>query len=410
MISLNATGDAAIDWETWSAPLLQFAQASGLVVSAYDGHGKRQAGPFHSTRTGRLLAGSALWRDDGPGTRLEQDLACQVFDHGAAVAAQFGDGLRVCGMPLTRFGKTYGVVVYGWAFRDFSSPMACDRIARLIGIAGHQLWSEVRLEAPVSDARMGVLTALLRTLVDTTDRHREAIGEINRVNRVRELFLATVSHEMRTPLAALSMRLELMQRAVPDLPEAIRTGLVLMSKHVAQEAAMINDLIDASRTLTGQMSIGRAPVSLGRVLRDAVATVEPKAHAKDILLQVTPPDYGERIVIDADGQRLQQVLWNLLLNAVKFTPQGGRVMVAVRLDKGAAVIDVTDSGQGIDQQDLAHVFGAFNLQKQGNDSGLGLGLYIAKHIVELHGGDIVVTSAGAGKGATFSVRLPVAAG
>lgn len=408
MISVNSTGDAAIDWDTWSAPLLQFAQASGLVVSAYDAHGKRQAGPFQSTRTGRLLAGSTLWRDDGPGTLLEQDLACQVFDHGAAVSSQFCDALRVCGMPLTRFGKTYGVVVYGWAFRDFSSPMACDRIARLIGIPGHVLWGEVRLEAPVSDARMAVLTALLRTLVDTTDRHREAIGEINRVNRVRELFLATVSHEMRTPLAALSLRLELMQRSVPDLPESIRSGLVLMSKHVAQEAAMINDLIDASRTLTGQMSIGRAPVSLGRVLRDAVATVEPKAHAKDIVLQVTPPDYGERIVIEADGQRLQQVLWNLLLNAVKFTPRGGRVGVAVRLDNGVAVIDVTDSGQGIDREDLPHVFGAFNLQKQGNDSGLGLGLYIARHIVELHGGDIFVTSAGPGKGATFSIRLPVA--
>ena len=115
------------------------------------------------------------------------------------------------------------------------------------------------------------------------------------------------------------------------------------------------------------------------------------------------------MVIEADAQRLQQVVWNLLLNAVKFTPQGGRIELKVRQEPVHVVIDVIDSGQGIEAQDLAHVFGAFNLQKQGNDSGLGLGLYIAKHIVELHGGTIAVTSAGIGHGATFSIRLPLTA-
>ncbi|MGZ8319836.1 MAG: sensor histidine kinase, partial [Telluria sp.] len=263
MITVNAAGDIAIDWDNWSAPLEQFARASGLVVSAYDDEARRRLGPVHSSRTAALLAGSQLWREGGPGTRLEQELATQVLDHGAAVSARFCDALQVRAMPLTRFGKTYGVVVYGWSFRDFSSPLACDRIGRQVGLDGHKLWAEVRLDPPVSDARMGVLTALLRTLVDTADRHREALAEVNRVNRVREQFLATVSHEMRTPLSALSLRLELMQRTIPDLPEAVRSGLDLMRKHVAQESLMINDLIDASRTLTGQMSIERVPVSLG---------------------------------------------------------------------------------------------------------------------------------------------------
>jgi signal transduction histidine kinase len=337
---------------------------------------------------------------------LEQELAIQVLDHGAAVSASFCDALRVSAMPLTRFGKTYGVVVYGWAFRDFSSPMACDRIGRQVGLLGHVLWGEVRLESPVSDARMAVLTALLRTLVDSTDRHREAIAELNRVNRAREQFLATVSHEMRTPLAALSLRLELMQRTMPDLPEAAKASIGIMRKHVAQESLMVNDLIDASRTLTGQMSIERQPVALAHVLQDAVSTVAINAHDKQIMLQVTPSDYGAHIVLDADGQRLQQVVWNLLLNAVKFTPQGGRIELNVRREPGLVAIDVTDSGQGIESHDLPHVFGAFNLQKEGNDSGLGLGLYIARHIVELHGGTITVSSRGLGHGATFSIRLP----
>lgn len=406
MISVHANGDAVIDWEDWSAPLRQFAHASGLVVSAYDSHARRRIGPLHSSRTAALLADSTLWRDAGPGTLLEQELAIQVLDHGAAVAASFCDALRVCAMPLTRFGKTYGVVVYGWAFRDFSSPMACDRIGRQVGLLGHVLWGEVRLESPVSDARMAVLTALLRTLVDSADRHREAIAELNRVNRAREQFLATVSHEMRTPLAALSLRLELMQRTMPELPDAAKASIGIMRKHVAQESLMVNDLIDASRTLTGQMSIERQPVSLAQVLHDAVSTVEINAHDKQVLLQVTPSDYGAHIVIDADGQRLQQVVWNLLLNAVKFTPPGGRIELHVRREPGTVAIDVTDSGQGIEAHDLQHVFGAFNLQKEGNDSGLGLGLYIARHIVELHGGTIAVSSPGRGHGATFSIRLP----
>ena len=409
MISVHANGETVVDWEDWSAPLRQFAQASGLVVSAYDVHARRQIGPLHSSRTAALLDSSTLWRDGGPGTVLEQELAIQVLDHGAAVAASFCDALRISAMPLTRFGKVYGVIVYGWVFRDFSSPMACDRIARQVGLLGHSLWGEVRLESPVSDARMTVLTALLRTLVDSTDRHREAIGELNRVNRAREQFLATVSHEMRTPLAALSLRLELMPRTMPDLPEAAKASIGIMRKHVAQESLMVNDLIDASRTLTGQMSIERQPVSLGQVLHDAVATVEINAHDKHITLQVTPADYAARVVIEADAQRLQQVVWNLLLNAVKFTPEGGRIEVKVRQETGYVVIDVIDSGQGIEADDLEHVFGAFNLQKQGNDSGLGLGLYIARHIVELHGGTITVTSAGIGHGATFSIRLPLTA-
>ena len=407
MISVHANGETVVDWDDWSAPLRQFAHASGLVVSAYDKHARRQIGPLHSTRTAGLLAGSTLWRDGGPGALLEQELAIQVLDHGAAVSAPFCDSLLVSAMPLTRFGKTYGVVVYGWTFRDFSSPMACDRIARQVGLPGHALWGEVRLESPVSDARMAVLTALLRTLVDSTDRHREAIAEVNRVNRAREQFLATVSHEMRTPLAALSLRLELMQRTMPDLPDAAKASIGMMRKHVAQESLMVNDLIDASRTLTGQMSIERQPVSLGQVLHDAVSTVEINAHEKQITLQVTPADYAARVLIEADPQRLQQVVWNLLLNAVKFTPEGGRIVLNVRQEPRHVVIDVTDSGQGIEAHDLQHVFGAFNLQKRGNDSGLGLGLYIARHIVELHGGTIDVASPGRGCGATFSIRLPI---
>jgi signal transduction histidine kinase len=394
------------DWEEWVAPLDQFAHATGLTVSAYDTAGTRVAGPLLASRTARLLAASTLWDEDGPGSALERAIVAAVVTDGQAVAELEFFGLRVCGLPLTQFGKAYAVLVFGWRFRDFSSPMACEQIARMTGVAGHMLWNEVRLEAPVGDARMATNTALLRTLAGSIDRQRETIEQLNRVNRTRELFLATVSHEMRTPLAALSMRVDLMLKTHPDLPETVTKGLNAMRVHVRQEAAMVDDLIDAARTLTGQMSVVRAAVPLGPMVRDAVSTTEVAAHQKGIALTVTPADCGDGITIAGDARRLQQVLWNLLLNAIKFTPSGGTIAVNIAVDASEVKIDVADSGQGIEADDLQHVFGAFTLQKHANATGLGLGLFIARRIVELHGGSLTVASAGAGHGSTFSIALP----
>jgi signal transduction histidine kinase len=356
-----------------------------------------------------LLARSTLWAEDGPGTALERALVRATRADRKPVSDYFCKGLRVCTQPLLLRGEVYGVLVFGWRFADFSSPLACESIAKQIGLPGHLLWNEVRLDAPVSDQRMETYAALLATLSSTLDKHREAIDDVMRVNRTRELFLATVSHEMRTPLSALSMRIELLLRTLPNLPPEAVKGLESMRVHVRQEAGMVEDLIDASRTLTGQMSIVRSPTVLGQVLRDAISTVETHAHTKQISMQVTPADHGDDIHLEADGRRLQQVFWNLLFNAVKFTPDGGIIRIDIRRMDRMVDIDIADSGQGIEAEDLPHVFGAFNLQQQGNATGLGLGLYIARRIVELHEGTLGATSPGRGQGATFSVRLPIAA-
>lgn len=406
MIAIATSSSPAVDWEGWRTPLRQFADATGLVVSAFDADGNRQIGPFTTSRTSALLAGSRLWAKDGPGTALERQLLGEACSSGAPASGVFNDALKVCATPLTLHGDVYGVLVFGWRFRDFSSPMACERLGRELGLAGNLLWNEVRLEAPVSDGRMATYAALLTTLATSIDRQRETIEDLERVNRTRDLFLATVSHEMRTPLSALSLRIEVLLLTVPSLPPGVVKALETMRKHVRQEAGMIDDLIDAAKTLTGHMSIVRAPVMLGHVLRDAISTVEAHAHQKGIVLQVTPADYGDRIGIAADAGRLQQVFWNLLFNAVKFTPDGGSIRVTLQQFGDGVEINLTDSGQGIPADAIAHVFGAFTLQKQGNDSGLGLGLYIARRIVELHGGTISVSSPGPGLGTTFTVRLP----
>ena len=409
MITVKLPSNAPVDWEDWETPLKQFTEATGLVTSAFDTAGVRRIGPKTASRLAALLTGSRLWAEDGPGTALERSLVDTVCAGGEGASAQFG-GLRVCALPLHLRDEVYGVVVFGWRFADFSSPLECERIAKEIGVPGNKLWNEVRLDAPVSEKRMETYSALLGTLSRTLDRQRETIDDLTRVNRTRELFLATVSHEMRTPLSALSMRIELMLKTIPDLPPKVVGGLEAMRVHVRQEAGMVEDLIDAARTLTGQMSITLSPVVLGQVVRDALSTVETLAHTRNIRLLVTPSDYGDAIRLEADGRRLQQVIWNLLTNATKFTPEGGVIRIAIGRTADTVTIDITDSGQGIEPDDLAHVFGAFNLQQQGNATGLGLGLYIARRIVELHEGTLSVSSAGRGQGATFAIRLPVAAG
>lgn len=408
MISIAVPDAAGTDWNSWQIPLDQFAQATGLTVSAWDIQGVRQVGPLMVARTSRLLASGSMWNDAGPGTALERRLVVDVLASDQPASDQL-HGMRVCAMPLVQFGKTYGVLVFGWCFADFSSPMECERLAALAGVSGQKLWNEVRLEPPVSNARMATYSALLTTLAGSLDRQRETIEELTRVNRTRDLFLATVSHEMRTPLAALSMRVEVLLRTVKNLPEPVEAALAAMRVHVRQEAGMIDDLIDAARTLTGQMSVARLPTMLGRVVRDAVSTVEEQAREKDIEVSVQPPDYGDGIELAADGRRLQQVLWNLLLNAIKFTPRGGAIGMAISTGEQHVEIAVSDNGQGIEAADLPHVFGAFTLQTQANASGLGLGLYIARRIAELHGGSLTATSAGRGQGSTFTIRLPLGA-
>ncbi|MES2899771.1 MAG: HAMP domain-containing sensor histidine kinase [Pseudomonadota bacterium] len=406
MNTVDFLDPALRQWHEWSLPLSQFSKASGFVVSLYDVQGGRQLGPFMSSRTAGLLETSTLWSEQGRGTLFERRMVATAVAAGSGEEASFCDGLRVCSLPLSRFGKIYGVLIFGWVFRDFSSPFACEQLARQIGLGGHLLWAEVRMEPPVSDARMATYTALLTTLVNSIDGRQETIEQLNQVSRTRDLFLATVSHEMRTPLSALSMRLELMLRSVPDLPPAVTLGLTAMRKHVQQEAVMIDDLIDAARTLTGQMSVIRTRVDLAQILQDAIMTIEVNAAEKAIAVHVAPLEGGATVMIEADAKRMQQVLWNLLYNAIKFTPKGGSIEISVKREPGWIVIEVADSGQGIDAADIPLVFGAFTLQKQANPNGLGLGLFIARRIVELHGGALTVTSAGADLGTTFSIRLP----
>lgn len=395
-----------VNWEDWREALVRFATVTGLSVSAYDERIDRQAGPFTASKVTRLLAESHVWDEGRPGWRLERDLAERVLASGVVQHDGIFDELHVRATPIILAGRVAGVITYGWAFSTFGTALGCERLARSLGVDGARLWAEARLEPPISAARMAVFQDLLETLIESASRHADAIERLNELSRMREIFLAQVSHELRTPLTALSQRIELMLRRPLDDRESVRDALLRMKRHVDEEARLVEDLIDASRTRTGQLSIELLPCSLNEILHAALASVRPNAESKGVAIEASALEDAGSLPVLADKHRLQQVFWNLLSNAVKFTPPEGRILIELGIDLENYVVKIMDTGRGIDATMLPSIFELFARQRRGNEQGLGLGLSIALHIVESHGGTIRAESPGPGEGATFRVVLP----
>ena len=236
-------------------------------------------------------------------------------------------------------------------------------------------------------------------------RLRESEGELQRANRAKDDFLATLSHELRTPMTSIMGWAQMLADNGID-PETQRTGIDAIGKSAKVQAQLIDDLLDVSRITAGKMNIERRSVELRPVIIAAMETVQGAAEAKGVELH---PELAEDVRVNGDPHRLQQVIWNLLSNAVKFTPAGGRVSIALREEARDAVIEVRDTGQGIDPSFMPYLFERFR-QADGSATrthmGLGLGLAIVRHLVELHGGTVSAESGGIGRGATFRVRLP----
>ncbi len=225
-------------------------------------------------------------------------------------------------------------------------------------------------------------------------------------NRLKEDFLATLSHELRTPLNALLGWTQMLKSANLD-DASRRRALESVERNAHAQAVLINDLLDVSRVMTGKLRLQEQAVDLQAVVLAAVDSVRPAVRARQIDLGVSLTPLAGEVIGDPD--RLQQVIWNLLSNAVKFTPPHGRVDLSVEQVGGAVQIAVADSGVGIDPAFLPHVFERFRQADSSttrSHGGLGLGLAIVRHLVDLHGGTVTVESEGAGKGARFVVTLP----
>jgi signal transduction histidine kinase len=238
-------------------------------------------------------------------------------------------------------------------------------------------------------------------------REQAARKEAEESNRIKDEFLATVSHELRTPLNAMLGWVHLLRQGNLSTEQSAR-ALETIERSARAQHKLIEDLLDLSRVITGKLRIEVREILLAPVIEAAVEAARPGAVAKEITLGT---DFESREVkVCGDPDRLQQVVWNLVSNAVKFTPKGGRVEVALRPSGSHAEVTVSDTGEGIAPAFLPYVFDRFRQQDSSTTrrhGGLGLGLAIVRHLVELHGGTVRAESAGVGQGATFVVRLPL---
>jgi len=232
-------------------------------------------------------------------------------------------------------------------------------------------------------------------------------GEARTADRLKDEFLAVLSHELRTPLNAILGYARLLRGGMLTGEKADR-GLETLERNASALTQIVEDVLDISRIVSGKIRLDVQPVELQLVIHNSIATVQPAADAKQIRLQtVIDPTIGP---VSGDPNRLQQVVWNLLSNAVKFTPKGGRVQVRLERVNSHVEIIVSDTGSGIKPEFLPHVFERFRQADAGTTrktGGLGLGLSIVRHIVELHGGSVTAASEGEHKGATFRVKLPL---
>ncbi|HTV02039.1 MAG TPA: ATP-binding protein, partial [Luteitalea sp.] len=304
--------------------------------------------------------------------------------------------------------------VVNWA-GDPRKSVTADATAfppRLSPRGSFALWREVvkgRATAWEPWAREAAMT-LRRSMLGGMRRRVEELRllseQLYEADRLKNEFLATVGHELRTPLNAIVGWLHLLRQEAASSPRAAQ-AIETIERNAKAQSRLVDDLLDISRIVSGKLTFDVAPVNVASIAEASIAAVRPAATAKHIRLQSA---LDSTALVLGDASRLQQVFTNLLSNATKFTPREGRVQVFVEKRDSSVEVTVADTGQGIDAEFIPYVFDRFRQADSGLDrrtSGLGLGLAIARHIVELHGGTIAAASEGAGRGATFTVRLPL---
>jgi two-component system CheB/CheR fusion protein len=238
---------------------------------------------------------------------------------------------------------------------------------------------------------------------------RNLLNELEKADRLKDEFLATLSHELRNPLNSIIGNAEilLLSPQTEDLP-FVRQAAETIHRNASSQARLINDLLDLSRLQTGKLTLDRQVIALGPVLAEAVESVRETARARQITLEVRLSQ--EPLMAEADALRLEQIVWNLLNNAIKFTPDGGHVRLSLGCEQNQAKVEVEDNGQGIENDFLPHIFDMFRQEDARTTKlhgGMGIGLALVRQLAELHGGRVDAESVGAGQGARFTVWLPL---
>jgi signal transduction histidine kinase/ActR/RegA family two-component response regulator len=332
--------------------------------------------------------------------RVQAATVAAVFVVSGLVALLLSLGLqRLVSRPILDLERAARAVSGGRDYSIRAAKRSADELGRLVDAFNDMLEQIQERDAELQRAE-GERSRLLAL-------EQAARRQAEEANRTKDEFLATLSHELRTPLNAILGWAQVLRAGKLEDAAADR-ALETIERNARAQAQLIADLLDISRIITGKLRLDFKPVELPRIIEAALDGVAPAAGAKDIQLAVSLGALKSPVL--GDGDRLQQVVWNLLSNAIKFTPRGGRVEVSLCESGANAVIEVSDTGSGIRADFLPFVFDRFRQAESSHTrfhGGLGLGLSIVRHLVELHGGTAEVESAGEGQGATFRVKLPL---
>lgn len=404
---LNNTGAALAGTLDLPALLQETVDAATRISGArfgalyYD-----EAGDVHdhpgALPAARAVNGISLRQADTIAAELRQGPAMRQNDLLAAPDASADDAppLRSClSLPInSRSGLLLGRLLLGHPQAGMFSARS-ERIVSAIAAQAAVALDNTRLYAAATRAADERKVLL--------DSEREARAEAERTNQLKDDFLATLSHELRTPLSAILGWAQVLRRGTRDQADLHR-GLQSIERNARAQAQLIEDLLDMNRITSDKVLLDLQPLAPASVIASAIETLRPAADAKHIAIHSSiASDAG---TIMGDPGRIQQVIWNLLSNALKFTPQGGRVDIGVRREASRLAITVADNGVGIKKDFLPHVFDRFrqaDASTTRRHGGLGLGLAIVKHLVEQHGGTVTASSAGDMQGASFTVRLPL---
>lgn len=397
----------------WNRALAKYTAATHLTVEVIGLDGARLVEPLATTPVFEALRRSG--RDPGLFAACADRCLGRV-EGAAGLVIEERYGLAVVGTPLRLGGTVVGAAVGGYVVTAFPDQRATQRLAEESQASAADLWSLLRRQLPLAHERVLVYGELLQTLCDTLlsehERTRQleiASARLAAESEAKDRFLAVLSHELRTPLTAMLGWVRMLRVGKLSATAATR-ALEVIERNTNLQAQLIEDLLHVSRIVSGKVELDRRPLALSPIVDAAVESARPSAEAKGVRLET---DLGsEPDLVSADQARIEQIVSNLLSNAIKFTPPGGQVDVRVGNSGRGVEIRVADTGVGISCDFLPHVFDRF---RQADDAmtrayaGLGLGLAIVRHLVELHGGRVEAASRGRGHGATLTVWLPALA-
>ena len=404
---------AQFDLAAWRIALDRFGAVTQLSVALYDAESAPLAGPSPGTPL------CAIFQEHGydPGLFAECVRRClrQSADDRPAVIVASPSGLSVVGTSLLLDGRIAGAAVAGYALVDFCDPVAIARLARTAGVPRTRLWDLARHQQPVPSRRLVLHGELLQVLGDTlirgtqqARRYEETAAQLATALAAQDEFLAVLSHELRSPLTPILGWTRFLK--VERDPVEISRAVQVIERNALLQLRLVDDLLELNHTTRASVVLDLKVHSLNDALRYALDAVAETAATNGIAVHFHRP--AEPLYINADHDRLQQILRNLLTNALKFTPSGGSVEVTLEDSADRAVVRVRDTGAGIAPEFLPYAFDMFRQQEQGarrTHGGLGVGLALVKRLVEAHGGVVSVESGGVGRGALVTMSLPIVA-